>query len=69
MGKEATKSFEKDPGVYRRWSVARRTELSLADIAATPYRVRLEMLKLPPMWDKKPGVGEWWEESKHGAHA
>ena len=68
MGKEATKSFEK----LLKW-VQESTErgpwlagadYSLADIAATPYMVRLEMLKLSRMWDKKPGVAEWWERVK-----
>jgi hypothetical protein len=26
--------------------------------------VRLEMLELSPMWDKKPGVAKWWERIK-----
>jgi hypothetical protein len=25
---------------------------------------RIEMLKLSPMWDKKPGVAKWWERIK-----
>ena len=68
MGKEATKSFEK----LLRW-IEESTErspwlagpdYSLADIAATPYMVRLEMLKLARMWDHKPGVAQWWERIK-----
>ena len=68
MGKEATKSFDK----LLKW-IQESTErgpwlagpdYSLADIAATPYMVRLEMLKLSRMWDKKPGVAEWWERVK-----
>ncbi|MBI2091271.1 MAG: hypothetical protein HYT78_21455, partial [Deltaproteobacteria bacterium] len=39
-------------------------DFSLADIAATPYIVRLEMLKLSRMWDNKPGVAKWWERVK-----
>ena len=39
-------------------------DFSLADIAATPYMVRLEMLKLSRMWDNKPGVAQWWERVK-----
>ena len=68
MGKEATKSFEK----LLKW-IQESTEkspwlagpdFSLADIAAIPYMVRLEMLRLSPMWDKKPGVAKWWERVK-----
>ena len=68
MGKEATKSFEK----LLKW-IQESTErgpwlagadFSLADIAATPYIVRLEMLKLSRLWDKKPGVAQWWERIK-----
>ena len=68
MGKEATKSFEK----LLKW-IQESTErgpwlaggdFSLADIAATPYVLRLEMLKLSRLWDKKPGVAEWWERIK-----
>lgn len=67
-GKEATKSFEK----LIQW-IQESTErgpwlagpdYSLADIAATPYMVRLEMLKLSRMWDHKPGVAKWWERIK-----
>jgi glutathione S-transferase len=39
-------------------------DFSLADIAAIPYMVRLEMLKLSRMWEHKPGVAEWWERIK-----
>jgi glutathione S-transferase len=68
MGKEATKCFEK----LIKW-IQESTErgpwlagpdYSLADIAATPYVVRLEMLKLSRMWDKRPGVAKWWERIK-----
>jgi len=68
MGKEATKSFEK----LLKW-IQESTErgpwlagpdFSLADIAATPYMVRLEMLKLSRMWEHKPGVAQWWERVK-----
>ncbi len=34
---------------------------SLADIAVVPYVLRLELLKLAPMWEKCPGVAKWWE--------
>jgi len=67
-GKEATMSFvkllkwievstERDP-----WLAG--PDYSLADIAATPYMVRLEMLQLTRMWDHKPGVAKWWERIK-----
>lgn len=67
-GKEATNSFEKllkwiqestDRGP---WLAG--PDYSLADIAATPYIVRLEMLRLSRLWDKKPGVAKWWERIK-----
>src|SRR5207244_7053325 len=68
MGKEATKSFVK----LLKW-IQESTEngpwlagpdFSLADVAAIPYMVRLEMLRLSPMWDNKPGVTKWWERVK-----
>jgi len=34
---------------------------SLADIAAIPYVLRLELLQLSRMWDKRLGVAAWWE--------
>jgi glutathione S-transferase len=67
-GREATKSFEK----LLQW-IQESTErgpwlagpdFSLADIAAIPYVVRLEMLKLSRLWDKKPAVARWWERVK-----
>ena len=67
-GKEATKNFEKlinwiqESTERGPWLAG--ADYSLADIAATPYMVRLEMLKLSRMWDKKPGVAEWWERIK-----
>lgn len=39
-------------------------DYSLADIAATPYMVRLEILQPTPMWDDKPGVAKWCERIK-----
>jgi glutathione S-transferase len=33
---------------------------SLADIAVIPYILRLELLRLSPMWDRYPGVATWW---------
>src|SRR5258705_1941204 len=68
MGKEATRSCEKllkwIQESTERGAVARRTDYSLADIAATLYMVRLEMLKLARLWDHKPGVAEWWKRIK-----
>lgn len=37
---------------------------SLADIAVIPYILRLELLRLAPMWDKRPGVAAWWERMR-----
>lgn len=34
---------------------------SLADAAATPYVWRLDKLKLARIWDKRPGVAQWYE--------
>src|SRR5262245_14263681 len=34
---------------------------SLAEAAVIPYILRLELLRLAPMWDKFPGVAAWWE--------
>ena len=34
---------------------------SLADVAVIPYILRLELLRLSRMWDKRPGVAAWWE--------
>ena len=68
LGKEATQSFDK----LLKW-IQESTErgpwlagadFSLADIAATPYVLRLEMLNLSRLWDKKPGVTQWWERIK-----
>jgi glutathione S-transferase len=33
---------------------------SLADAAAIPYILRLELLRLSRMWDRRPGVAAWW---------
>ena len=33
---------------------------SLADIAVVPYILRLELLNLTRMWDKRPAVAAWW---------
>src|SRR5688572_17206523 len=36
-------------------------ELSLADIAAVPYVLRLDLLKMSRLWDRKPGVAAWYK--------
>jgi glutathione S-transferase len=36
-------------------------EFSLADIAAVPYVLRLELLKMSRLWDRKPGVAAWYK--------
>lgn len=36
-------------------------EFSLADIAAVPYVLRLELLKMSRLWDGLPGVGAWYK--------
>jgi glutathione S-transferase len=67
-GKEATQNFEK----LLKWiheSMERDAWLagpdySLADIAATPYVLRLEMLNLSRMWQHQPDIAEWWERIK-----
>lgn len=67
-GKEATKNF----GKLLQWIEASASrapwlagaDFSLADIAAIPYMVRLEMLKLSRMWEDKPGVAQWWQRVK-----
>jgi glutathione S-transferase len=33
---------------------------SLADAATIPYILRLELLRLSRLWDKRPGVAAWW---------
>jgi len=34
---------------------------SLADIAAVPYVLRLDLLKMSRLWDKLPGVAAWYD--------
>ena len=34
---------------------------SLADIAAVPYVLRLDLLKMSRLWDRLPGVAAWYE--------
>lgn len=37
---------------------------SLADVAVLPYVLRLELLRLARLWDKRPGVAGWWERNR-----
>jgi hypothetical protein len=34
---------------------------SLADVGVTPYMLRLELLRLSGIWDRRPGATAWWE--------
>jgi glutathione S-transferase len=36
-------------------------EFSLADIAAIPYVLRLELLRMSPLWEERPGVASWYK--------
>jgi glutathione S-transferase len=36
-------------------------EFSLADIAAVPYVLRLELLRMDRLWDEHPGVAAWYK--------
>jgi glutathione S-transferase len=36
-------------------------EFSLADIAAVPYVLRLDLLRMSRLWDRRPGVAAWYE--------
>jgi len=36
-------------------------EYSLADLAYAPYMMRLDCLRLAPMWDRRPRVAAWYE--------
>jgi glutathione S-transferase len=36
------------------------SQFSLADIAAIPYVLRLDLLKMGRLWDKRPGVAAWY---------
>lgn len=42
-------------------------QYSLADIGVLPYILRLELVKLEPMWERRPGVAAWWERVKERA--
>jgi glutathione S-transferase len=34
---------------------------SNADVATIPYVLRLELLQLSRLWDRRPAIGAWWE--------
>ena len=38
---------------------------SLAEAAVIPCILRLELLRLTPLWDKSPGVAAWWERLRN----
>lgn len=40
-------------------------EYSLADIAVIPYVIRLDMLRLSPMWQSYRGVSAWYERVRN----
>jgi glutathione S-transferase len=40
---------------------------SLADVAVIPYVLRLELLSLSGMWNRRPGVAAWWERVRQRA--
>jgi glutathione S-transferase len=37
------------------------SDFSLADIAAVPYILRLELLKMSRLWEHRPGVAAWYK--------
>lgn len=43
------------------------SEFSLADIAAIPYVLRLDLLKMARLWDKRPGVAAWYARMRERA--
>lgn len=45
-------------GTDKSWLVG--NAYSLADVAMTPYVVRLDQLSLAWMWDRRPGVARWY---------
>jgi glutathione S-transferase len=40
---------------------------SLADIATVPYVIRLDLLRLARLWDKRPGVAAWYARMRERA--
>jgi glutathione S-transferase len=38
-------------------------EFSLADVAVIPYVLRLELLRMSRLWDKRPGVASWYKRA------
>jgi len=39
-------------------------DFSNADCAVIPYILRLELLKLGPMWADHPGMVDWWQRMR-----
>ena len=39
-------------------------EFSLADAAVIPYVLRLDLLRMARLWDKRPGVSVWYERMR-----
>ena len=39
-------------------------KLTLADIAVIPYAIRLDLIGLSRMWDKRPGVAAWYQRMR-----
>ena len=37
------------------------SDFSLADIAAVPYVLRLDLLRMARLWDRRPGVAAWYK--------
>ena len=46
-------------GAERGWLAG--PDFSLADIAAVPYVLRLDLLRMARLWDAHPGVGAWYK--------
>jgi glutathione S-transferase len=38
-------------------------EFSLADIAVIPYVLRLDLLRLARLWERRPGVASWYKQA------
>lgn len=52
-----------DAGLDRgRWLAGER--FSLADAAVIPYILRLDLLRLPRLWDDRPNVASWYERMR-----
>jgi glutathione S-transferase len=59
--RQHTKLLDRIESAMERGPYIAGSEYSLADIAATPYIFRLDMLRLARMWDQRPGVAAWYE--------